>query len=59
MQEYSDLYLDSTNVRALYEETRGVEPSEYFWEEWNQAPDAVKQEIWRNLVSERNAQYAH
>ena len=54
MQEYSDC-----NVRALFKETRGVEPSEYFWEEWNQAPDAVKQEIWRNLVSERNAQYAH
>jgi len=54
MQKYSD-----SDVRALYKESRGVEPTEYFWKEWTQAPDSVKQEIWDNLCYERDAQYAH
>lgn len=39
-------------VSDLYKDARGFRPNEYFWEEWSQAPDEIKQEIWDKLCIE-------
>lgn len=39
-------------VSDLHKDARGFRPSEYFWEEWTQAPDHVKQKIWNRLQTE-------
>lgn len=41
-------------VSDLHKDARGFRPSEYFWEEWTQAPAHVKQEIWNRLQTEVN-----
>ena len=43
---------DDNIVSDLHKDARGFRPSEYFWEEWTQSPDPVKQTIWDNLVVE-------
>ena len=43
---------DENIVSDLFKEVRGYRPSEYFWEEWTQAPADVKQMIWDNLCNE-------
>lgn len=39
-------------VSDLHKDARGFRPSEYFWEEWTQAPADVKQIIWDDLCDE-------
>ena len=43
---------DDNIVSDLHKDARGFRPSEYFWEEWTQSPDNVKQIIWDKLVVE-------
>ena len=43
---------DDNIVSDLHKDARGFRPSEYFWEEWTQSPDNVKQKIWDNLIDE-------
>ena len=43
---------DDNTVSDLFKDVRGFRPSEYFWEEWTQAPADVKQMIWDNLCCE-------
>ena len=43
---------DDNTVSDLFKDVRGFRPSEYFWEEWTQAPADVKQMIWDNLCNE-------
>ena len=45
---------DDNIVSDLHKDARGFRPCEYFWEEWTQSPDNVKQIIWDNLVDEMN-----
>lgn len=45
---------DDNIVSDLHKDARGYRPNEYFWEEWTQSPDNVKQIIWDNLVDEMN-----
>ena len=39
-------------VSDLHKDARGFRPGEYFWEEWTQSPDEIKQQIWDGLISE-------
>lgn len=39
-------------ISDLHKDARGYRPSEFFWEEWTQSPDNVKQEIWDMLCEE-------
>ena len=39
-------------VSDLHKDARGFRPTEYFWEEWTQAPDQFKQKIWDCLIQE-------
>ena len=39
-------------ISDLHKDARGFRPNEYFWEEWTQSPDDVKQKIWDNLCVE-------
>lgn len=41
-------------VSDLHKDARGFRPGEYFWEEWTQSPDEIKQQIWDGLISELN-----
>ena len=43
---------DDNIISDLHKDARGFRPSEYFWEEWTQSPDNVKQIIWDNLIDE-------
>ena len=43
---------DSNIVSDLHKDARGFRPSEYFWEEWTQSPDNIKQTIWDSLCVE-------
>ena len=43
---------DDNIVSDLHKDARGFRPCEYFWEEWTQSPDNVKQIIWDNLCVE-------
>lgn len=43
---------DENIVSDLHKDARGFRPNEYFWEEWTQAPDDIKQVIWDNLLVE-------
>lgn len=43
---------DENTISDLFKDVRGFRPSEYFWEEWTQAPADVKQMIWDNLCAE-------
>ena len=43
---------DDNIVSDLHKDARGFRPCEYFWEEWTQSPDNVKQIIWDKLVVE-------
>ena len=45
---------DDNIVSDLHKDARGFRPCEYFWEEWTQSPDNVKQKIWDNLIDEMN-----
>lgn len=45
---------DDNIVSDLHKDARGFRPDEYFWEEWTQSPDNVKQIIWDNLIDEMN-----
>ena len=45
---------DDNIVSDLHKDARGFRPCEYFWEEWTQSPDDVKQKIWDNLIDEMN-----
>ena len=45
---------DDNIISDLHKDARGFRPSEYFWEEWTQSPDDVKQKIWDNLIDEMN-----
>jgi hypothetical protein len=40
---------DERIVSDLHKDAFGFRPREYFWEEWNGATDAGKQEIWDDL----------
>lgn len=39
-------------ISDLHKDARGFRPDEYFWEEWTQSPDNVKQIIWDKLCVE-------
>ena len=39
-------------ISDLHKDARGYRPTEFFWEEWTQSPDSVKQEIWDMLCEE-------
>ena len=41
---------DENTVSDLHKDAFGFRPREYFWEEWNGASDASKQEIWDDLL---------
>jgi hypothetical protein len=43
---------DDNIVSDLHKDARGFRPTEYFWEEWTQSSDNVKQIIWDNLCKE-------
>jgi hypothetical protein len=43
---------DDNIVSDLHKDARGFRPDEYFWEEWTQMPDNIKQKIWDNLCVE-------
>ena len=43
---------DDNTVSDLHKDARGFRPDEYFWEEWTQMPDNIKQQIWDNLCKE-------
>ena len=43
---------DDNIISDLHKDARGFRPDEYFWEEWTQSPDNVKQIIWDKLVVE-------
>ena len=43
---------DDNIISDLHKDARGFRPCEYFWEEWTQSPDDIKQKIWDNLVVE-------
>lgn len=43
---------DENIVSDLHKDARGFRPCEYFWEEWTQSPDDVKQSIWDSLIVE-------
>jgi len=43
---------DDNIISDLHKDARGFRPSEYFWEEWTQSPDNVKQIIWDKLCVE-------
>ena len=43
---------DDNIVSDLHKDARGFRPSEYFWEEWTQMPDQIKQKIWDSLCNE-------
>ena len=45
---------DDNIISDLHKDARGFRPCEYFWEEWTQSPDDVKQKIWDNLIDEMN-----
>ena len=45
-------------ISDLHKDARGFRPCEYFWEEWTQSPDNVKQIIWDNLCEEMEASMA-
>lgn len=45
-------------ISDLHKDARGFRPGEYFWEEWTQSPDNVKQIIWDNLCDEMEASMA-
>ena len=45
-------------ISDLHKDARGFRPGEYFWEEWTQSPDNVKQIIWDNLCEEMEASMA-
>lgn len=46
-------YTFSDNIISdLHKDARGFRPDEYFWEEWTQSPDNVKQIIWDKLCVE-------
>jgi hypothetical protein len=49
---------DENIISDLFKEVRGFRPSEYFWEEWTQAPADVKQMIWDNLCNEHEDEMA-
>lgn len=49
---------DERIVSDLHKDARGFRPNEYFWEEWTQAPDNIKQVIWDNLIVELNEEMA-
>jgi hypothetical protein len=53
------MYTFNENIISdLFKEVRGFRPSEYFWEEWTQAPADVKQMIWDNLCNEHEDEMA-
>jgi hypothetical protein len=39
-------------ISDLHKDARGYRPTEFFWEEWTQSPDSVKQEVWNMLCEE-------
>ena len=41
---------DGNIVSDLHKDAFGFRPNQYFWEEWNQSPDAAKQVIWDDLL---------
>ncbi len=41
---------DETIVSDLHKDAFGFRPREFFWEEWNAASDAQRQEIWDDLL---------
>ena len=43
---------DDNIISDLHKDARGFRPCEYFWEEWTQSPDNVKQIIWDKLIVE-------
>jgi hypothetical protein len=43
---------DDNIVSDLHKDARGFRPTEYFWEEWTQMPDQIKQKIWDALCEE-------
>lgn len=43
---------DDNIVSDLHKDARGFRPDEYFWEEWTQMPDPIKQKIWDKLCVE-------
>ena len=43
---------EENTVSDLHKDARGSRPTEYFWEEWTQAPADIKQQIWDNLCCE-------
>jgi hypothetical protein len=43
---------DENTISDLHKDARGFRPSEYFWEEWTQAPNQFKQRIWDCLCQE-------
>lgn len=43
---------DDNIISDLHKDARGFRPDEYFWEEWTQSPDNVKQIIWDKLCVE-------
>ena len=45
---------DEQTVSDLHKDARGFRPSEYFWEEWTQSPNDIKQNIWDALIEELN-----
>ena len=45
---------DDNIVSDLHKDARGFRPTEYFWEEWTQMPDQMKQKIWDSLIDEMN-----
>ena len=46
----SDYTFCNELVSDLHKDAYGFRPTEYFWEEWTQASDEVKQEIWDRLL---------
>ena len=43
---------DENIVSDLHKDARGFRPSEYFWEEWTQCGDDIRQAMWDNLCRE-------
>ena len=43
---------DEQIVSDLHKDARGRRPDEYFWEEWTQCGDDVRQSMWDGLLRE-------
>lgn len=49
---------DEQTVSDLHKDARGWRPREYFWERWEAASPAEKQEIWDGLIGELESELA-